>query len=189
LWKNGGGSTRTLAVHPPDATLDDFLWRVSLAEVSSPGEFSLFPGIDRTILVWSGSGLVLRAPDWSFELQQPFLPFSFEGEDTIDCELIAGPTIDLNVMVRRGAGVAALQVARETVILTEPSEVTFLLCAVGNVQVHAGPTVKAGEFVRIDHCEPGTLLTSSPGEVTFLLISISLQQYHAESKERFRNSM
>ena len=32
-WKNGMGRTRELAVHPAGAGMDDFIWRVSVAEV------------------------------------------------------------------------------------------------------------------------------------------------------------
>jgi uncharacterized protein len=190
-WKNGGGSTRTLAVEPSDAAFDGFLWRISLAEVNSPGEFSLFPGIDRTILLWSGKGLVLQASDWSFTLQQHFLPFLFSGEDKIVCDLIAGPTTDLNVMVRRGVVDAAVQVAHEAVTLNHPAEVTIVLCAAGNVQVLAGSQpgliLQADEFVRIDHCQPGTILAPSPEAATFLLISLSPSHPPAETKNHAFN--
>jgi environmental stress-induced protein Ves len=59
-WKNGGGTTRQLAVWPMDATSDDFLWRISIAQIDAPGEFSTFPGTDRTILLWRGEGVTLR---------------------------------------------------------------------------------------------------------------------------------
>ena len=36
-WKNGGGSTTTVAVHPPGASLDDFDWRISLATIDRDG--------------------------------------------------------------------------------------------------------------------------------------------------------
>ncbi|MFN9927385.1 MAG: HutD family protein, partial [Phenylobacterium sp.] len=48
-WKNGGGITRELAVWPPGASFDDFVWRVSMAEVHQDGPFSSFPGVDRIL--------------------------------------------------------------------------------------------------------------------------------------------
>ena len=39
-WKNGLGRTRELAVQPSVASMDDFLWRVSVAEVDSAAPFS-----------------------------------------------------------------------------------------------------------------------------------------------------
>ena len=49
-WKNGYGSTTELAVEPPDAALDRFDWRVSVAELRGSGPFSTFPGYDRIIV-------------------------------------------------------------------------------------------------------------------------------------------
>ena len=186
-WKNGQGSTRTLAVQPPDATLDDFLWRVSLAEVNSPGEFSLFPGIDRIILLWSGCGLVLRASDWSFTLQQPLQRFCFKGEEKIVCDLISGATTDLNVMIRRGLADATAQVAHEVVTLNSPAETIIVLCARGSVQISAGGKAEAilhaGEFVRIEHCRPGTLLSPDSGGASFLFISLSRMKPGVEAQK------
>ena len=47
-WRNGGGVTRELASSPEG--VDDFDWRVSIAEVTASGDFSRFPGVDRTIV-------------------------------------------------------------------------------------------------------------------------------------------
>ena len=53
-WKNGGGVTRTVAVHPPGSDLKTFDWRVSIAEVRSSGPFSVFSGVERHMAVLSG---------------------------------------------------------------------------------------------------------------------------------------
>ena len=189
-WKNGGGSTRTLAVQPPGAALDDFLWRVSLAEVTSPGEFSLFPGIDRMILLWSGNGLVLRAADWAFELLQPLQPFCFKGEDKIVCDLISGATTDLNMMIRRGFTDAAVGATHEAVTLTSPAETLIVLCASGTVQISAGgPAVAnlhADEFICIEHCRSGTILTPASDGARFLFLTLSSLQPSVEPEKRSR---
>ena len=62
-WKNGGGSTTEIAIGPAGASLEDFDWRISMARVASDGPFSDFPGIDRTLAVIKGSGLVLTIGD------------------------------------------------------------------------------------------------------------------------------
>ncbi len=56
-WKNGGGETVEIAVAPQDAALGDFDWRISMATVAADGPFSIFPGIDRTLSILSGSGM------------------------------------------------------------------------------------------------------------------------------------
>ena len=60
-WKNGGGVTTEIAVFPANAGLEDFEWRLSMATVASDGPFSLFAGIDRTLAVLEGEGLVLAS--------------------------------------------------------------------------------------------------------------------------------
>ncbi len=60
-WKNGAGRTTEIAVYPPGASLDAFLWRVSIADVERDGPFSRFPGIDRTIVLLEGGGMRLRS--------------------------------------------------------------------------------------------------------------------------------
>lgn len=102
-WKNGSGRTRTLAAEPPTAALGEHVWRVSLAEVDASGEFSAFPGVDRTILLWRGDGVVLQSPSWpDHRLTVPLQPFLFPGEDLVQSALVNGPTQDVNVMVQRG---------------------------------------------------------------------------------------
>ena len=46
-WKNGGGLTREVAVHPKGSGFEGFDWRVSIAEVHAAGAFSCFAGIER----------------------------------------------------------------------------------------------------------------------------------------------
>ncbi|NYH19335.1 HutD/Ves family protein [Paraburkholderia bryophila] len=58
-WKNGGGVTREVAAVPEQAGLDCFVWRVSIADVAQAGPFSRFAGIDRTLVLLSGAGMLL----------------------------------------------------------------------------------------------------------------------------------
>lgn len=102
-WKNGQGVTEEVAVSPAGADAGGFDWRASIAHVGADGPFSLFPGIDRTIALLDGAGLTLDLPDGSAQRLLPGgTPFSFPGEWAIFGRNAAGPTIDLNVMTRRG---------------------------------------------------------------------------------------
>ncbi|MBS0444843.1 MAG: HutD family protein [Proteobacteria bacterium] len=101
-WKNGAGLTREIAVHPPGAGLADFAWRISVAEVARDAPFSAFPGIDRCIVLLSGSGMRLVAADGVLQLDRPLVPLRFPGEPALDAELLGGPCRDFNVMTRRG---------------------------------------------------------------------------------------
>ncbi|HKS54305.1 MAG TPA: HutD family protein [Steroidobacteraceae bacterium] len=99
-WKNGGGTTRDIIVSPPGASLDEFDWRLSLAQVDRDGPFSRFDGVDRTLVLLSGE-MLLQEPDRCIGLIRGE-PVEFPGERTIEAALNGGSTLDFNVMTRRG---------------------------------------------------------------------------------------
>ncbi len=101
-WKNGAGVTVEIAVHPQGASVDDFDWRVSMATVASDGPFSRFPGIDRTLSVLQGDGIVLTVDGRETRLTRDSASFAFAADAEASARLIAAPITDLNVMTRRG---------------------------------------------------------------------------------------
>lgn len=107
-WKNGGGVTYEVAVHPPGASLDGFDWRISMAEVASDGPFSAFPGIDRTLTLLEGAGLALDFAGATVALPPGAPPLSFPGEASVTGRPTNGAILDLNVMTRRNAAVHAV---------------------------------------------------------------------------------
>ena len=112
-WKNGGGSTQELACWPPGADMNSFEWRVSLATVDRPGPFSVFPAIDRQIMLLGGDGLHLRSPGWEHRLEQRWQPFAFSGDDAVDGAMLGGTSKDFNLMLRRGLWHRPLQVVSD----------------------------------------------------------------------------
>jgi uncharacterized protein len=99
-WKNGGGTTRDIFVEPPQASLDDFDWRMSLAQVDRDGPFSRFDNVDRTLVLLSGA-MTLHEQERRIGLVRGE-PVSFPGERDVTATLSGGSTLDLNVMTRRG---------------------------------------------------------------------------------------
>ena len=99
-WKNGGGTTRDIVVSPPDASLDTFDWRLSLAQVDRDGPFSRFDNVDRTLVLLSGA-MTLHERDRRIDLVRNE-PLAFEGERAIEAKVAGGSTLDFNVMTRRG---------------------------------------------------------------------------------------
>jgi environmental stress-induced protein Ves len=99
-WKNGGGTTRDIAVSPPGASLDTFDWRLSLAQVDRDGPFSRFDNVDRTLVLLSGA-MTLHERDRRIDLMRNE-PFTFAGERAIEAAVAGGSTVDFNVMTRRG---------------------------------------------------------------------------------------
>jgi hypothetical protein len=105
-WRNGGGLTRELVAQPAGA---NWHWRLSVAEVAADGPFSRFEGVTRWFAVLQGAGVVLNVhtPSDSGEagasehrLTEVDPPLCFDGGAATDCQLIAGPTQDFNLMVR-----------------------------------------------------------------------------------------
>lgn len=96
-WLNGGGWTRELLAwpHPADWTL-----RISVADIEADGPFSAFEGVQRWFAVLSGAGVRL----YDYELHVDSELINFDGALAPDCELVAGPTRDFNLMHRRGRG-------------------------------------------------------------------------------------
>jgi uncharacterized protein len=180
-WKNGGGVTREIAAYPHGANFDTFIWRISLADVAQPGPFSSFAGIDRTLVLLSGAGMLLdEAQGLTHALEQPYDIARFAGEAAIDARLIDGATRDFNLMIRRGAATGDIGIWRGGESHAISADTLLLFCAAGCMDLTLGgidePVALATtDTLRIDdarhasHCALG-------GEGIVLAISI----HHAE---------
>jgi len=120
-WKNGGGDTREIAVWPPGTGIDDFGWRASVATLSQDGAFSVFPGIDRHIMLLDGAGVQLQGTGVNHRLDTRWQPFAFSGDAPLTCTLLAPGTssTDFNIMTRRGQWRADVQVLETTTTLAQ----------------------------------------------------------------------
>jgi len=125
-WRNGGGLTTEIMSWPPQAALDAFAWRVSIADVTKHGPFSHFDGIDRILVLIGGAGMRLDGAGACAELRVPFEPYSFRGEDRIDCALLDGAVRDFNVMTRRDAARGRVTVVQQAGERIAPAR--FTLC-------------------------------------------------------------
>jgi hypothetical protein len=104
-WKNGRGATTELAIHPQGSDLDSlpFDWRVSMADVVEDGDFSLFPGYDRSLVLAKGAGMELEFDGASApqRLAIPGHAAIFSGDWLTRGRLLGGPVRDFNVMSAR----------------------------------------------------------------------------------------
>ncbi len=139
-WKNGSGRTTEIAAYPSGAGLDNFLWRVSLADVECDGPFSSFPGIERTIVLLEGAGMRLHGGARATELTTPFEPHTFSGDAAVDCRLVAGPVRDFNAMFRRGRARGSVTVVRRGVAEFGPARFRLAYAATG-VHECSGATI------------------------------------------------
>lgn len=126
-WRNGGGSTRELLAWP---TPLDWALRISVATIAQHGPFSAFPGVDRWFTVLGGEGVLLRWEDRRARLTPDSEPLHFDGADAPGCELLAGETLDLNLMIRREAGGGAMRRVDDTAwVHAAPLRAVFTLDA------------------------------------------------------------
>lgn len=180
-WKNGGGTTRTLATAPEGASLEDFLWRISLASIDEAGSFSEFPGIDRTILLWQGSGMLLRSPSWPDQaLTVPLQPFCFRGEDEVFCQPLGPSAEDLNLMVRRGAVEGSVSSHASELVLTADCGEAVVLCATGLVRISPrdgdGYTLEPNHLLHLSEVDmPAAVVPRTPHA---RFVCITVRQLH-----------
>ncbi len=148
-WKNGGGTTAEIAVVPADADFASgrFDWRLSLASIERDGPFSAFPGVDRTIMLVEGAGMILTAAEGTrMVLDRRHLPQDFPGEWPVDCRLIDGPARDLNLMANRARVRADWQVIaldRKAAVLPETAD-TLIVHALAGAFTFDGVTDRDG---------------------------------------------
>ena len=162
-WANGGGTTREVAVWPPDVGLDDFDWRISVAEVSRDGDFSFFIGVDRILVLIEGDAMDLMIDEVRYRLV-PLQPIIFRGEASTSCTIGGGPTRDLNVMTRRGRAAALVELLESRARLdgspgelgihciATTDETVWLAVLTGNWTSEPDPlgNLGPGDFARID---------------------------------------
>ncbi|MEI4470966.1 HutD/Ves family protein [Frigidibacter sp. MR17.24] len=154
-WVNGGGVTREIARAASPEPAAPFDWRLSMAPVMATGPFSTFPGIDRTLTVIEGAGLVLAIGTDEAEVLLPGRPFAFPGDVPTHAALIEGPITDLNVMTRRGAFAHSVTPARDPAALQGPGAVF----ALEPMQVDG---VMLGRFDTL-MLDPGDEVATGPG--------------------------
>ncbi len=155
-WKNGGGVTTEIIVHPANASMADFDWRISMANVAQDGPFSIFQGIDRTLCILEGNGMSLgidaHAP---IALTTESAPLPFAADVPVDAVLTDGPIVDLNVMSRRGHYAHRVERHHGRLTVQSTASTVTLIFATDPVSVSS-----TGETI---HLQPRDSLLLEPG--------------------------
>ncbi len=179
-WKNGGGSTTEIAIAPPGASLDKFDWRISLATIAHGGPFSLFPGVDRTLALVDGPGVILDiSDDGRFVLSEDDPIVEFSGDVHVTSTLSGGPTTDFNVMTRRQRchhrlGRRVLDGASE---FAPRGDITVLFLLDGDSLSVSSDTERIG-MVRYDAVvfDTGTVWTLEAVQATVFVVDIFINK-------------
>jgi len=148
-WKNQLGWTREI-VRFPDR--EDWSWRLSIAEIEQDAPFSVFPGIERELVLLTGNGLRLKFDDGqTWALEPPHGRLRFDGALGVRGELVDGRTHDFNLMWRRDAVAAELwhrPLVGPMVIFVEPETIWAVHLIAGGARFADGsglPPLEAGD--------------------------------------------
>jgi hypothetical protein len=147
--------------------MDDFDWRISIADIASSGPFSRFPGIDRKFAVLEGKVALTiegRAP---VTVDPHTAALDFHGESAVRADLVGGPSRDLNVMTRRGR--FASRMTRRFAGPLTLSAGTAVIVALGTLTA-AGQDMEPLDALLIDD---GELSAVTIGPADFYLIEIT----------------
>ena len=168
-WKNGAGWTsEILKVHASEERdTNDWLWRLSIAEIEQGAPFSAFPGVERELVLLSGNGLRLRFDDGeTHDLLPPHDALRFAGERAVFGELLDGATRDFNLMWKRDAIDAQLwrrPLVGTMVLFVEPGETWAIHLLAG--QARFADDSGLGEV----NCGDTAILRASHGQTRYVL--------------------
>jgi environmental stress-induced protein Ves len=136
-WRNGLGMTVEMARE--DDANGVMLWRVSAADVVEPGEFSIFPGVDRILTLIEGPGFDLDfAEHGGVTPVEPLHPVSFSGDWTTRAQTVRGQSRVLNVMTARGQATAIVSVHKDTRAIARFADRSLIVCLDGRTSLTVG---------------------------------------------------
>jgi environmental stress-induced protein Ves len=130
-WRNGRGSTREVL------SFQSAQFRISLAELREDAEFSMFPGVDRSLFLWRG-GPVELAVDGKNHLLHCSEAVNFAGEATCFVTVVQ-PATDLNIMTQRAYWTSRAKLYRGAIILDSPAKHVVIVACEGEVLVGEAP--------------------------------------------------
>ncbi|NNG25261.1 HutD/Ves family protein [Telluria aromaticivorans] len=182
-WKNGGGSTTEIAIGPPDSGFEDFDWRVSLATIEKDGTFSQFPGVDRTLALVEGHGMLLDIDGDPVLVTDGDPVIAFDGSSNVTAKLSRGGSTDFNAMTRSDRCYHTFGRRRLTGISTfvARADITVLFLAEGEALELRNEKERIG-LVRFDAVvlEAGSVWKLEAGQAMIYIVDV---YYHSEEDE------
>lgn len=164
LWRNGAGTTSEIFVSPPGERAP-FDWRLSVATVDRDVEFSRFAGVDRSLMALSEPGLDLLDNGAPVHLNDGDT-YSFPGENVMSSVNVTRPTLDLNLMTRRGRfhGVLESHSMRDGSLVTVAGgEITIVMVTRGRLRQDSNE-LDVLDAIRLDPCSDTTRSLTFTGD-------------------------
>ena len=111
-WRNGMGVSWEIAAMRAEGQ-EDFSWRLAKARIDADVPFSIYRGMDRVFMQLQGNGLDLEFEGGRvLEVHESFVPHSFSCDIPLNCKLLDGPCIDLNLFTARDSFQSEASVVR-----------------------------------------------------------------------------
>ena len=176
LWKNGKGTTSQIAIFPENATIaaNDFLWRLSSAEINQSDPFSHFPIYERILIVWKGDGLLLNG-----SALLPYSPLLFSGEEKINCDLIGTtPVVDVGMIYKKDCVHLSVEIVNLSVSEEMPASleltagIHYLFFAKGNSFMVDENIFEVGDCLKIENDKKKPVSFKAHSELIFFHFAI-----------------
>jgi environmental stress-induced protein Ves len=101
-WRNGMGVSWEIAAEREEGERE-FSWRLAKARIDADVPFSIYPGMDRVFMQLQGNGLDLQFEGGRvLPVHESFVPHHFSCDVPLNCKLLRGPCMDLNLFTARG---------------------------------------------------------------------------------------
>jgi environmental stress-induced protein Ves len=161
-WKNGGGTTVQFAIYPEDATLSNFVWRFSSAEMQASNDFSSFTGYSRILVQIQGESNPISLIhnnncDDCIQLEM-YEPYVFSGDDQTKCILNGNELVrDVSIITKREECRAEAYCIKSNNEIHLKGDVTFLLCMKGSFRTPFA-VLKENEIIKIEECNDNEYL-------------------------------
>ncbi|CAO3648914.1 unnamed protein product [Cunninghamella echinulata] len=191
-WKNGLGTTKQIAIYPPDKDFkkDTFFWRLSIHSIQEKHcQFSFFPGYKRTTVILpyeepkSPSGkkheqmsIILNHQGEEVNTNiKPLFPYSWDGGWATSCK-VSHPSITcLQLLIRPEIGKAKFSVDKVGSSLEDEDDETSAGSGGGGKKRIMGAfyllyVVEGYVQVQLDvqHTQHGTIQWLKPGETLLI---------------------
>lgn len=134
-WTNGRGIAHQVIAHPASAGMEGFVWRISLGEGLEDYAIAPFMGVDRSLLLMEGRGVMIDFGGGTITLDQSAPPVAFPGEAPATGWLIDGPSVLMNVMTRRGMALQWVEVIDVMDTASLPPRCLAVVCRDGQINL------------------------------------------------------
>lgn len=179
-WKNGQGVTLEVARSHGEG-LDDFDWRVSIADVKAAGPFSHFLNRQRIIGVLEGEGMTLHVDDQNPVTLRQKSFFAFKGESNVHAELVKDAIRDFNLIYNPEKYSARLQWVRSssgTSWISDAAQILIFNTALNlSMEVNSQPFV-LNHFETLlvrDNIQPLQFSNKQSAEQDFCIIELFIK--------------